>query len=191
VFWRASSAKLNSSMSLNPKPPHCFGLVMSSEATQHVLRLPSLLPHQKLRRRPFMWFRPLEMQELIYDKLPWGWIMRWMLNSDACSRAKTHRDHGPISLTAYLQRPSSTFMTLLAAARSMLALAADGSDESRERRRWDRLPGLRTPTKLVPGAAVQSRRMEVQQAAVSPWPKSTKAPTWVPASIDFACFPSL
>jgi hypothetical protein len=55
-----SRAKLNNSMSRKPRPPKNFGSTMSSQATQHVFLFPSLLPHQKLRRRPLMcWHRPL------------------------------------------------------------------------------------------------------------------------------------
>ena len=39
-------------MFLKPSPPMCFSFDMSSQATQHVLCLPSLLPHQKSRRTP-------------------------------------------------------------------------------------------------------------------------------------------
>lgn len=57
---RAKRARLNISISLKPNPPICFGFVISSHATQHVFLLPSMLPHQKLRKRPSMcWHNPL------------------------------------------------------------------------------------------------------------------------------------
>src|SRR4051812_21697963 len=41
----AKRARLKSSRSLNPRPPICFGLVMTSHETQAGFLLPLLLPH--------------------------------------------------------------------------------------------------------------------------------------------------
>jgi hypothetical protein len=43
---------MNISVSLNPRPPKYFGFVIFSHATQHVLLFLSLLPHEKLPKRP-------------------------------------------------------------------------------------------------------------------------------------------
>ena len=43
---RASNARLNISISWNPRPPRYFGCVIFSQDTQHVFLLPSSLPHQ-------------------------------------------------------------------------------------------------------------------------------------------------
>ena len=57
---RARCARLKSSVSRNPSPPRYFGFIISSQETQQVRHFPSLLPHQKLHSKVFMWWqRPL------------------------------------------------------------------------------------------------------------------------------------
>lgn len=50
----ARSAILKSSMSLNPNPPQCLGLVIMLHETQLGFLCPSLLPHPNLRIRELM-----------------------------------------------------------------------------------------------------------------------------------------